>query len=288
MQGLAGIKIPTKKSSEVCPIHHVHLVYMGKVQKPFCEACQREQVEQEKQNQVAEFKAQEIRKTLTTRSLVDDPADFKKTFANFEAEKGSKEAQVGNQAYLIAKKFIKDPSHKYRDFWIKKENQERRRKKLEPLPFEHGKPLTALFYGTPGEGKSHLAMAMLNEINKKGDQKCLFIDISVLFRKIYESKQNPNSWWTEYNAESLLTSVDVLVLDDLGSESSMTSTTTNATQFRQDILKQIFDRQKRLIVTTNLTLQQLKEVYNPKIVSRLLSNSDGCRLDFTGIKDKRY
>lgn len=288
MQGLSDIRIKTEKVADKCPIHGINLIVdsYGKGE-PFCLKCTQEKVKKEQQDLVSSFKTQQVKEVLTTRSLVSDPEDFKNTFANFKAEKGSKEAQVGNGTYLIAKEFIDNPSHKYKDFWIKKENRERKRKKMELLPLEHGKPLTALLYGTPGEGKSHLAMAMLNEINKKSDQKCLFIDISTLFRKIYESKQNPNSWWTEFNTQKLLTSVDVLVLDDLGSESSMTSVTTNATQFRQDILKQIFDNQKRLIVTTNLTLQQLKEVYNPKIVSRLLSDSNGRRIDFSGISDKR-
>ena len=62
---------------------------------------------------------------------------------------------------------------------------------------------------------------------------------------------------------------------------------TEATEFKQDVLKQILDKQKRLIVTTNLTLKELQQAYNPKIVSRLLSDSRGRRLDFTGISDKR-
>lgn len=288
MQGLADIGIKTKEVANKCPIHGINLItdIYGKGGL-FCQKCTEEKMAKEEQDLVSNFKVGEIRKTLTTRSLVDDSQDFTKTFSNFKAEKGSKEAQVGNQAYLIAKEFIDSPSHKYKDFWIKKENQERKRKGLDPLLLEHGKPLTALFYGTPGEGKSHLAMAMLNEINKHGDQKCLFIDVSKLFKKIYQRKQDLIGWWTEFNAQNLLIGVDVLVLDDLGSESSMTNVTTNATQFRQDFFKQLFDNQKRIIVTTNLTLRQLKEVYNPKIVSRLLSDSNGRRIDFSGISDKR-
>lgn len=288
MQGVSGFKIPTKKVAEKCPIHGINLIVdsYGKGE-PFCLKCTQEKVKKEQQDLVSSFKTHQVKEVLTTRSLVSDPEDFKNTFANFKAEKGSKEAQVGNKAYLLAKEFIETPSYKYKDFWIRKENQERKRKKLKLLPLEHGKPLTALFYGTPGQGKSHLAMAMLNEINKRSEQKCLFIDVSKLFRKIYQRKQDFTGWWTEFNAQNLLTSVDVLVLDDLGSESSMTNVTTNATQFRQDFFKQLFDNQKRIIVTTNLTLQQLKEVYNPKIVSRLLSDSNGRRIDFSGISDKR-
>ena len=118
-------------------------------------------------------------------------------------------------------------------------------------------------------------------------QKCLFVDINNLFDAIYHSKDDPTSWWTEYNAIQFLGDVDVLVIDDFGSESSMRRDATEATEFKQKVLKKILDKQRRLIVTTNLTLSQLQQTYSPKIVSRLLSDSRGRRLDFTGISDKR-
>lgn len=261
MKSLSGIRVKAKKSDQVCPIHHIKMV-LGHDGKPFCVECYREKIKQEKINQVKKFKQNEVTSVLTKKSLVDDISDFDKSFSNFKAAKGSREAKLGNACYKIAREFTE-----LRD-----------------------KPLTVLLYGTPGEGKTHLALSMLKEINNhsKPPQSCLFIDISTLFELIYKSKEDTTCWWTRYNAIKFLTSVGVLCLDDLGSESSMRSEATEATDFRQGILKEILDKQKRLIITTNLTMQQLKEVYNPKIVSRLLANSNGQRLDFTGIKDKRY
>ena len=62
---------------------------------------------------------------------------------------------------------------------------------------------------------------------------------------------------------------------------------TEANDFIQGTREQALEQQ-RCIITTNLTSRQLKQVYNPKIVSRLLANSRGYAIDFSGIKDKRY
>ena len=260
MQSLEDIAIKTKKSDKMCLKHNIPMS-LDRQGKPFCMECVREEIAAEKEKQVAKFNHDKIVTVLRRKSLVDNVSDFDKSFSNFKANKGSKEAQMGNLAYKIAHELIDKPQ----------------------------KPMTSLFYGTPGEGKSHLAMSVLNEVNQKSKlpQRCLFVDINNLFDAIYHSKDDPTSWWTEYNAVRFLGGVDVLVIDDLGSESSMRRDATEATEFKQKVLKKILDKQKRLIVTTNLTLSQLQQAYNPKIVSRLLSDSRGRRLDFTGISDKR-
>ena len=44
---------------------------------------------------------------------------------------------------------------------------------------------------------------------------------------------------------------------------------------------------KGLIITTNNTLSQFKQMYNPKVVSRLLTNNPEHVLNFNGIPDHR-
>ena len=262
MQGLSSlIRVATKTVKEVCPIHHVHLVSVGKV-KPFCPKCAAENIEQEKRQMIDSFKVDSVKSVLKRDSLVDVRDEYDCTFNTFKAKEGTKEAQLKHRTKMIAYEAIKRPD----------------------------KPIHAIFYGTPGEGKTHLAMSILNAVNENANppEKCLFIDINELINRIYSSFKNTNQLWTKDYAIKRLKSVDLLVLDDLGSESTMKSDTSEASDFIQEILKKVLDGQKRLIITTNLTSQQLTQVYNPKIVSRMFAHSRGYAIDFSGIKDKRY
>lgn len=261
MQSLHGISIPTKESEKVCPIHHVHLVYTDRVE-PFCIKCTAERVEKEKRKAIDDFEINNVKRVLKRDSLVDLPEEYDCTFDNFEAQQGTKEAELKHRAKMIAYEAIKKTD----------------------------KPIHAIFYGTPGEGKTHLAMSILNAVNDNANppQKCLFIDINELINRIYSSFKNSNQLWTKDYAIKKLRSVNLLVLDDVGSESSMKSDTSEASNFIQEIMKKVLDGQKRLIITTNLTSQQLSQVYNPKIVSRMFAHSRGYAVDFSGIKDKRY
>ena len=82
---------------------------------------------------------------------------------------------------------------------------------------------------------------------------------------------------------------EVVAIDDLGSETAMQSKTGEATQTMQDLLFRIGDmiQDKGLIITTNNTLSQFKRMYNPKVVSRLLTNNPEHVLNFNGIPDHR-
>lgn len=260
MKGLSGIKLPTKQTDQVCPIHNIAMVQYGKME-PFCIKCTQEKMEKEKQDQVEHFKTTYAKSTLKRFSLVDDPDELHYTFDGFKALEGTKEAQVKKQARLIAYRYMIHPDEKF----------------------------NTIFYGTPAEGKTHLAMSILNAVNDNAEppQKCLFVNVNSLLLNIRKSFDNPSYQWTEEYAVEKLSSVDLLVIDDLGSESAMNVTKGEASNFVQRILYQVTNRQKRIITTTNLTMAQLKQVYNPKLVSRLLAHSKNSTIDFSGIADKR-
>ena len=91
MQSIKGIRIRTPKSDQVCPKHGIKMS-IDRHNKLFCEACVAEKIKQEKNEQVKQFNIDRFKKVLRANSLVDKSSDFDKTFANYHADKGTKEA----------------------------------------------------------------------------------------------------------------------------------------------------------------------------------------------------
>lgn len=251
------LKVTT--SDETCPKHGCHLMGVNG-HEPICPKCEQEKVDREKEELTKQFKIQNVKSVLRRKSLVDDNDTFDVSFSSYEAKKGSLEEAAKYQARMIAGKYYKNPEANF----------------------------NTLFYGLPGSGKTHLAMSILKAVNDNAQppQKCLFINMETLFTKIKASFNNPSALWTEDYAIKLIADADLVVLDDLGSESAMRDQ-SEATEFTQRILKGILNKQKRIIITTNLTSEQLSHVYNSKIVSRLLRGSKDNTVNFTDISDKR-
>lgn len=262
MESLASIKIPTLESDEICAKHNVHYIYYGKV-KPFCPLCKADEIEEEK-NRLQIVGARQIaRNFMKNTSLVDDKAIWKNSFDNYHAAKGSPEEQALIKARKLAGIYLKEPNKKF----------------------------NTIFVGKPGSGKTHLSIAMLKGINDYSEpqQKCLFLNVLSLLTEFKDGFSNPNCIWTEKYLYTLLKEeVDVLVLDDLGSESFMNTSQGEASNWIQSILYNITNIHHRIIVTTNLSYSELKQAYNPKVVSRLLWNAKNSIVDFSKIKDKRF
>lgn len=132
-------------------------------------------------------------------------------------------------------------------------------------------------------------MAMLKGVNDYANppKKCLFINVNTLMDRILNSFNNPTEMWTKEYSIKLIGQADLVVLDDLGTESSLTDK-GQASEFVQKLLYRISNRQTELIITTNLSQQQFKRTYNSKIISRLFANTKNSIIDFSGITDKRY
>lgn len=142
--------------------------------------------------------------------------------------------------------------------------------------------------GDPGAGKSHAAMSILKAVNTFGKTKlqkafdndepihdkgfsCLFITIDEMFREIKNSFNDRESMFTEHYFVDLCSSVDLLVIDDLGAESGSMSRANEASNFTQTVLYGITNarQNKATIITTNLTTNQRAKKYDQKMLSRL-------------------
>lgn len=157
--------------------------------------------------------------------------------------------------------------------------------------YHQGANYNTIFTGEPGTGKSHLAMSMLKVVNEHSDpyKKCLFVSIDEVMRKIKDSFNNRDSKYTEQFVVDLLTSADLLVIDDLGAETGAIFSDKTATDFTIKILYAIVNGRmnKPTIFTTNLNSETLAKKYDLKLLSRILRGSTGHQISFKETSDKR-
>jgi DNA replication protein DnaC len=74
-----------------------------------------------------------------------------------------------------------------------------------------------LFIGPCGVGKTHLAVALINEMIEQKSVPCYFCDFRELIRRI-QNTYSPDSPMTESEVLSPIFKKDILVLDELGAK----------------------------------------------------------------------
>ena len=122
-------------------------------------------------------------------------------------------------------------------------------------------------YGTVGTGKSFLSICIADELLKKGHSVIYFSSIG-LFELIsehvfdYKGKDELRALYDD------LFSCELLVIDDLGSE----RTNALVTSELFSLLNERDARKKSTIITSNLSLEGLQQIYSDRIFSRITSN----------------
>lgn len=159
-----------------------------------------------------------------------------------------------------------------------------------------GENISVWFSGNTGVGKSHLAMAMLDNLNEIGrknvenvmDQEMdfdaklsygkssVFVNTNTLMDAIRESFNNKQVKTTQKYMIDLLVSVDYLVLDDIGSEVGGMETDKRASDFVTKVMYAVANgrQDKTTIYTTNLSSTVLKGLYDDKTFGRLTINAE--------------
>ncbi len=133
-----------------------------------------------------------------------------------------------------------------------------------------------LMRGATGLGKTHLSLAIANDVIRRG-YGVVYVSAPSIAQKLekqYFSRSDDES------LADLLTDCDLLIIDDLGTEFK---TQFTAAQF-YNIFNARMLRHKPLIINTNLTLSELEKAYTQRFVSRIVGEST--KLDFVG-KDVR-
>ncbi len=126
-----------------------------------------------------------------------------------------------------------------------KEAYEVAKKYAEEYPaFEKGKPNGLLFMGPCGVGKTHLAVAILNEIMFKKKSPAKFVDLNELYREIRASYGNKD--FSEYEILSPIADSELLLIDELGCVSSLWAQDTLLY-----IITQRYNKSLPTLLTTN-------------------------------------
>ncbi len=145
----------------------------------------------------------------------------------------------------------------------------------------HDTNMNLLFYGGTGLGKTFMCNCIAGELLKS--------EISVLYQtsfslfEIVEIHKFNKTDETEENRMNynMIFTCDLLIIDDLGTEVS--NSFTNAELF--NIVNERMITEKKTIISTNLSLEQLRDTYSDRITSRIFNNF--VPLKFYG-KDLRF
>lgn len=122
-----------------------------------------------------------------------------------------------------------------------------------------------LFFGETGLGKTHLTMAIVYEVAKKGylpvygsaENLCTMLD-----NERFAGEGRP------YNNAAL--NCDLLVIDDLGTEFATNLTKTTL----YNLINTRLLTKKPTIINTNLSIREIEERYTPRVASRLIGSYD--------------
>ena len=119
-----------------------------------------------------------------------------------------------------------------------------------------------LFSGKTGLGKTHLSLAIANEVLNKG-YSVVYITSNELINKAQEDyfgKEKSN------DTINTLSSVDLLILDDLGAEFE----TKFSISVIHDLVNTRQNRRLPTIINTNLNTAEMLAAYNERVVSRIV------------------
>lgn len=159
------------------------------------------------------------------------------------------------------------------------------------------KNINVMLAGNAGTGKTAMALAMLDSFNKFTDRTTMFVSSVSLRELVMHDFNDIKASDKLARVKKSMIDVDVLVIDDFGSEVGMSGNGKQATERLQQFYMRIADarfetdkdgnRTKSNIITTNNTRDELNSMYNEKLLSRLVTKRNDNILIFANMEDMR-
>ena len=137
--------------------------------------------------------------------------------------------------------------------------------------FDDPKESNLLFCGNTGLGKTFLSSCIANEMISRG-KTVLYQTAPIMLDNIIDYKFGKSS----NNIVSSINNVDLLIIDDLGTEATNTMKITELFNIINSRLLNQDNKITKTIISTNLLLQDLYDIYEERIVSRLIGNYNAC------------
>lgn len=143
--------------------------------------------------------------------------------------------------------------------------------------FENSKNI--MFYGNSGLGKTFLSCCVAKEIIDLGYDVRFFSAVK-LFSIYDEYKFNKGDFEENKRKIDEIYNCDLLIIDNLGTEFF----TQNSLSFFLDILNERIIKNKKIIITTNLSIEELDKKYTPRFVSHLYESFNPMRIEGQNIR----
>jgi DNA replication protein DnaC len=214
--------------------------------QPVCE-CVAEKLDEDTKKAADRLREQELKRLFSINDLGERFNES--SFSNFMIRQGAE------SCFKIAQKYVNE--------------------------FEEWEGESLMFWGEPGNGKSHLATAVANELTSRG-KRVVFISMPDLLEKI-KATFNKNSVESEADIMRGLQMCDLLVIDDIGAE--------KVSDWVQEVIFRIVDgrykKVKPIMATSNLEPKELAERIGKRAYDRLIEISQPIKNEATSYRREK-